>query len=490
VQTQNTFRLLADLPQTAQPSELIKRAVRMRCRFLDDGPTQGKMVKKSFNNHGGGVRFIWNAMVKYIRKLPDNLRHKGFTENVLKKFVSKGEYTGLPEERKRKRDDIMQANAQAGLVVPNIFASAPWLEELNAQVRQQVVRDLKKANKAGLAKQLAQRARGVRPKKFTIGRKQKGSPSSWTFCLPAQAIQAIHVPRPTAKNNEDGQHLRTWTKLTLPANFSGFGVTRGKGRVPGVVYLTGKAPLDGGGRLLGDVRFTRDQLGRWSAVVQRVVLKPKMRRPLNERKCVFLDPGSRAGNTYYSPDTAETGAYLEKEGGSARLMALCLKLDASISERQAQPRRRDHKRFENESVKREHRIRARVKNLVNDAHKRMAKDLTNRFDTIVVPIFETQRMVRRPLHPKDPLRKINNKTARMLMTLSHYKFRQYLAHRCAVDGAEFVLCTEEYTTKACPFDGLLMDVGSSKTFTCSHCHFTADRDEKAAFCLAVKYSKV
>jgi putative transposase len=171
-------------------------------------------------------------------------------------------------------------------------------------------------------------------------------------------------------------------------------------------------------------------------------------------------------------------------------MALCLKLDASISERQAQPRRRDHKRFENESVKREHRIRARVKNLVNDAHKRMAKDLTNRFDTIVVPIFETQRMVRRPLHPKDPLRKINNKTARMLMTLSHYKFRQYLAHRCAVDGAEFVLCTEEYTTKACPFDGLLMDVGSSKTFTCSHCHFTADRDEKAAFCLAVKYSKV
>ena len=75
------------------------------------------------------------------------------------------------------------------------------------------------------------------------------------------------------------------------------------------------------------------------------------------------------------------------------------------------------------------------------------------------------------------------------MTLSHYAFRSYLEHRCAVDGAEFVLATEEYTTKACPYCGTCYDVGSSKVFSCSRCFFQADRDEKAAFALCVKYAR-
>jgi putative transposase len=461
----------------------------MRVRFLDGDGVVGKSVQRTFNNHGGGVRYLWNAMTRWINKQPANIRSKCFGDNILKKFVTEGVHTIHDDERKRKREEIEAHNIELGLVPPNIFATAPWLISLNAQVRQQVARDLKKAHAAGKAKQVAQRARGAPVKKFTFGQKKKSNPSAWTFCLPAKSISASHVRRPTSKNNDPPSQVAIWTKLVLPRNFNGNYQLRNLKQPPGVVYLSGKAPLDKGGKLLGDVRFTRDRLGRWGAVVQRVVVNPKPRRPLEQRKTVFLDPGSRAGNTYYSPDTAETGAYLEGSGGFGRIMGLCLKLDASIAQRSARPEMDPSSRFVKEQVKREYRIRERIRNLVNDGHKRMAKDLTSRFDTVVIPVFETQRMVRKPIHPNDLIRKINSKTARSLMTMAHYRFREYLKHRCAVDGAEFVLATEEYTTKACPYDGMCMDVGSSKTFRCTHCGFTADRDEKAAMCLAVKYLK-
>jgi putative transposase len=264
--------------------------------------------------------------------------------------------------------------------------------------------------------------------------------------------------------------------------------------------------LDEKGKLLGDVRFVRDRMGRWGAVAQRMEVAPKPRRPAELRTSVFLDPGTRAGNAYYSPDTAETGAYMEGEGGIDRLFSLAIKVDTLASScrpggervpgagrwggRPARtvPAEGAHREYVHDAKKREHRLRAKIRDLVDDAHKRMAKDLTSRFDTIVIPKFETQRMAKRPRAPTDRARVIRNKTARQLYTLSHYRFRGYLEHRCAVDGSAFALVTEEYTTKACPYCGVCYDVGASKTFGCI-CGFTADRDEKAAFALCVKYAR-
>jgi hypothetical protein len=384
VEHANPYRVLFDLPASDLPKDTIKRAIRMRLRFLDGNGVTAKSVRRAFNDHGGGARYLWNAMTRWINKQPESLRSMCFGENVLKKFVSEGGHAISDEDRKRKREEIEAHNEELGLVPPDVFVRAPWLAKLNAQVRQQVARDLKKANAAGKAKQAAQRARGATVKKFTIGQKKKADPSAWTFCLPAQAIAATHVRRPTTKNSSPPLRIAMWTKLVLPRNFNGVYVPGSRKQPPGVVYLAGRAPLSEDGRLLGDVRFTRDRLGRWSAVVQRVVVKPKARRPLAERKTVFLDPGSRAGNTYYSPDTAETGAYLEGQGGIGRIMDICMKLDASIAQRAKLTPDESRSRAVRNQIKREYRMRERVRNLVNDSHKRMAKDLTSRFDTVVV----------------------------------------------------------------------------------------------------------
>ena len=517
--TSNRFRPLLDLPTSDPPSELIKRAISVRVRFRDfDGGT-AKGVRRALNDHGGCSMFLWNAAVKYIYSLPEGERSAAFNVDLLcKRFINEKLYAAKPlllspgedldafAVRKRKRD--AKDARVASLSIGSFTAQHSWLRSLDASVRQQVFRDLVKANKAGWAKIKAQKARHERVVQFKINRKQRSSVSAYTFCLPAQHIKAEHVQRPTlgpavAGQPQPAQKPRTWTKLTLPAAFGGV-IARGRAHRGAVMYLTQRAPLDASGKLLGDVRFTRDRLKRWHAVVQRIEVKPKPRRPLAERKSVFLDPGTRSGNTYYSPDTAETGAYLEGRGGIDALFSLAVKVDHLVSsckpnapERRARrhaarparmvPAEAVKKEFVFEAKKSEFRLRARIRNLVDDAHKRMAKDLTSRFDTVVVPVFETQKMVRHPRNPDDPARVLRNKSARQLLTLAHYRFRNYLQHRCAADGAEFVLATEEYTTIGCPFCGTCCAKGAFETFLCPGCGYTAGRDEKAAFTLCVKY---
>ena len=517
--TSNRFRPLLDLPTSDPPSELIKRAISVRIRFQDFEGGTAKGVRRSLNNHGGASMFLWNAAVKHIYSVPEEERSAAFNVDLLcKRFINERLYEAKPllqspdecadafAVRKRKRD--AKDARVASIAIGSFTQQHSWLRSLDASVRQQVFRDLVKANDACWAKVKAQKGRNERVVQFRINRKQRSSASAYTFCLPAQHIKAEHVSRPTlgpavVGQPQPAQKPRTWTKLTLPAAFGGV-AARGKNHRGGVIYLTQRAPLDQNGKLLGDVRFARDRMKRWHAAVQRIEVKPKPRRPIAERKSVFLDPGTRSGNTYYSPDTAETGAYLEGQGGIDALFSLAVKVDHLASScKPSAPERRVHRHIARparmvpaESVKKEYvfeakkaefRLRTRIRNLVDDAHKRMAKDLTSRFDTVVVPVFETQKMIRRPRHPDDPARVLRNKSVRQLLTLAHYRFRSYLQHRCAVDGAEFVLATEEYTTIGCPFCGVCCPKGGFKTFLCPGCGYTAGRDEKAAFTLCVKY---
>ena len=497
VVTNNAFRLLVDLPEELPTADPVLRAIRARVRFLDTALDTAKAVRRAFNNHGGAVRFVWNSALKWIRAQPEGERSRAFNKDLLNKRFNAAtvhklktieENDPLAEKKQAAREAKRKRMDDEQLVVGQFLAQNPWLKSINAVVRQQVINDLVKAHQAGVAKQKAQRGRTERIRAFTIKPKQRSSPSSWTFCITSQAITAKHVPRPTfgiavASQTQDQGGRRTWTQLSLPANFGS-----GSRRSHPVVYLAYKADLKDG-KLLADARFCRDRLGRWSCVVQRTPVAPRPRRPASERTSVFLDPGSRTGWTAYSPDTLETTSYVAGEGGTGQLMRLALRTDAVIREQKAQPQRDPaiHGRFIAESNKQKYRLQARVKNLVRDAHVRVARDLTARYDTIVLPLFETSKMVRKPPQPGDPRRKLNAKAARAMLTLSHYKFRSYLEHRCRVDGRELHTPGEEYTTIACPYCGLCCKPGTFTEFKCpGTCSYTADRDEKAAFTYALK----
>ena len=299
----------------------MKRAIKMRVRFLGD---DAKTVRRSFNSHGGAVRYIWNSAVRWIASLPVEERRRAYNKDLLSKRFCTTKQNALKdldatdelyEKKLGARDKKRQRLQDEGLVIGAFVSKTPWLNDINAQTRQQAMNDLVKAYEAGVAKQKAQRGRGERVVPFAIKQKHKSKPSAWTFVIPGQSIKAEHVRRPTASVGEGENHV--WTKLTLPK-------TLGDGKKQPVVFLTGRADLKDGTRLLADARFTRDRLGKWSCVVHRTPFAPKPLRPIDQRVSAFLDPGSRTGQTAYCPDQARTTSYLEGKGGVAELMDIRL----------------------------------------------------------------------------------------------------------------------------------------------------------------------
>src|SRR6185437_8176420 len=69
------------------------------------------------------------------------------------------------------------------------------------------------------------------------------------------------------------------------------------------------------------------------------------------------------------------------------------------------------------------RIHKRIRCLVNDCHYKLAKWLCQNYRIILLPEFKTQGMVRREKW------RIRSKTARMMLTWSHFQFHQFLLHK-------------------------------------------------------------
>ena len=81
-----------------------------------------------------------------------------------------------------------------------------------------------------------------------------------------------------------------------------------------------------------------------------------------------------------------------------------------------------------ENLKREREIQEEFKrlqnrNLVKEVHDKLIKYLCTNYSLILLPVFQTQKMIARKT------RRIKNKTARSLITWSHFSFRQRLTNK-------------------------------------------------------------
>lgn len=96
-----------------------------------------------------------------------------------------------------------------------------------------------------------------------------------------------------------------------------------------------------------------------------------------------------------------------------KIQKLCFKLDdlCSVIYKTTGQLKRRFKKAAN-------RIRAKLKNLVSELHKKSAKFLVDNFDVILLPTFETSQMA------KKGKRRIRSKSVRQTLTLSHYQFKQ------------------------------------------------------------------
>ena len=486
-----TSRALFDLGPSEDNAEEPTRAIAYRLR-----PT--KVQRRSLNNHAGASRYVYNKMLEFIRSQPQEEQAAWYNSNRLstvfltKKPRSHVSRSSAANEAKAAASRARNATDRVLHAAHHLRTTAPWLNQMHSSVLQTGLISLEEAFKSNIAKQKKARARGERSKAFKISFKRRSDPSAWTFTLAAMFVSASHVQRPTTgpavQNQTQAQSApRQWTRLKMPKRF--FGTEP--------LYVTQKIDLDENGRPLADLKFSRDRLGRWSVIAHRAksTIEAPPQKPLSQRRVAFFDPGSRAGLTGYFPDASvaqpsqgATIAYLEGEGGATRIFDLCKKVDTIVSAERAVLRdgTRENARKRRKLKRREHTLRAKVKNLVTTAHIQICADIWSRADTAVIPVFETHRMAKRPLSANDPARKINNTTVRQLFSLRHAALRDRLCHTAKMLKKEYVNASEEYTTVACPQCLRVNDSFSGTTFKCAHCAYAAPRDAKSGLTLAVK----
>jgi putative transposase len=186
------------------------------------------------------------------------------------------------------------------------------------------------------------------------------------------------------------------------------------------------------------------------------------------QRVVALDPGVRTFLTGYDP----SGALIEVGPGDVnRIARLCMHLDKLQSRCDKADNAKRRLRLRKAAM----RMRTRIRDLVGDAHKKAACFLSEAFDLVLLPKFETSKMVMRAQ------RRIRSKTARMMLTWAHYRFRQTLTMRAKRSGTHVKLVDEAYTSKTCGVCGTInQKLGGAKVCRCPSCAHQVDRDANGA----------
>ena len=180
----------------------------------------------------------------------------------------------------------------------------------------------------------------------------------------------------------------------------------------------------------------------------------------NQRDVVALDPGVRTFQTWYSPE----GYGKVGQSDFGKIYRLCYHLDdlmARISTVSKQRKRR--------MMKASWKIRSKIRSLIAEIHHKTARFLCLNFKTVLIPTFETSKMVK----------KLRSKTARAMLTWSHFGFKTFLKHKASELGTTVVEVNEAYTSKTCGKCGQLNNIGSKPMLKC-RCGLNIDRDLNGA----------
>lgn len=170
------------------------------------------------------------------------------------------------------------------------------------------------------------------------------------------------------------------------------------------------------------------------------VPKPAERRQdETQARVVALDPGIRSFLTWFSE--SNTGHIAP--GAFGKIQRLCAQLDDLLSRAKLEKKRLAKRN----KYRAADRLRARIRNLIDELHHQAARWLVDNFDVILLPTFETQDMTKRGA------RKLRSKSVRSLLNYAHYRFRQFLAWKAWQAGKDLLLVNEAYTSKTCSWSG-------------------------------------
>jgi putative transposase len=194
------------------------------------------------------------------------------------------------------------------------------------------------------------------------------------------------------------------------------------------------------------------------------------RKPQND--LVSLDPGVRSFQTFYSDKNAgKLGDQTIKQ-----LFHIHQRVDfitSVITKSNGRTKRNLKQRC---SL-----LRTKIKNIVDDLHWKTIHFLCSNFTHILLPSFGVKGMTRKKS------RKINRKTTRNMLSLSHFRFKERLSYMSGICGNKLYIVGEEYTSQTCGGCGTRKKIGGSKHYSCKNCGFELDRDYNGARNILMKH---
>jgi len=476
--------------KTLEPVPLKQLRCRaMRIRFVGQ-PTAGnqqRMMRKWMGAH----RFTYNQAVALVRQDKRWLAAEGQYLNEHLVYASKNGHTSKANASSTAEQKALAADHQAnmdlrrkalGVQVGSLVQTHPWLLEVPSYLRKNAVRDVLKAEKSN------EGIRQANPRhKWSLKYKSRGNPSAWTIGVSKECITRVAVaPRPTHRPLSDAERCvspslrlfpehpekrRNWTRFELCPTYK-----------MGTLWLNEEIP---GGAITKDCKLTVDGRGRFYLVVPyEVEPTPPTTKPPEQRKVGAVDPGDRIQATVYSPHDGEVVQYAvgKKLGGKDRVFLACKAIDDTIVEANAIGDTAKKRAWYRRRLAA---LRARVRALVTEARNKIALDMSRRWDTLILPPFETGGMVKRKQRNGLP-RKLHSKVARSLMSWRHYDFGVHVKNVFLRAGKEVVSPDERYTTMNCGVCGVLNDKHSNEQWTCKHCGAFHLRDPAASRCIFLK----
>lgn len=217
----------------------------------------------------------------------------------------------------------------------------------------------------------------------------------------------------------------------------------------------------------------------------------------NKKPLVSLDPGENIFITYYSPEQYGVFGY-DMRYFLLREREKIKKYQKILSKK----RNKKNKPIRKDKIKKKiNSIYNNIKNKVKELHNKTALFLCKKYDRILIPKFETQKMigkqgikqkVEKIKNDKNEFKKLNkivrlSKNVKYVLNqLSHYKFRQHLKNKSIEHGCQLVECTEEYTSMCCGSCGHCSKNYKERIKTCSKCKKKNHRDVNGARNIFIK----
>jgi putative transposase len=190
----------------------------------------------------------------------------------------------------------------------------------------------------------------------------------------------------------------------------------------------------------------------------------------NKNKTCAIDPGVRKFTVIYSEDIV------------TQIIPNHDKIDKILKTMDTFQTLKDKKKIRVQTYNRKRcKLQSKLQNLVNEMQFKTINFLTENYDNILLPSFETQEMV--------SSKKLRRSTKRKMLNFSFYKFKQRLIHKASLlQHCNVEIVNEAYTSQTCGYCGNLKKT-SAETITCDKCFKIFDRDINGARNIYLKYLK-